>query len=87
MDAYGSTGPTFCDLPHDGGAQFPVHLEAGFEVMNGVQLIAGAQNVFDSYPDSLVPSGFAGIVGSKYPATAPGGYKGGFYYFRLRAEF
>ena len=86
VDAYGSTPPTFCDLPHDGSAQVTVDLEAGYEVMEGIELIAGAQNVFNSYPDELIP-GFQGIVGSQYPATAPAGYKGGFYYFRLRASF
>ena len=87
VDAYGSTPPTFCDLPFDAGAQITLDLEAGFEVADGVEIIAGAQNVFDSYPDSLVGPGFAGIVGSQYPATAPGGYKGGFYYFRTRVTF
>jgi iron complex outermembrane receptor protein len=78
--------PTFCDLPHNGSAQFTVDLEAGLEISEGVEIMAGAQNVFDSYPDELIPA-FQGIVGSRYPAVAPGGYKGGFYYFRVRADF
>jgi len=86
LDAYGSTAPDFCDLPHEGGAQVTLDLEAGFEVSEGIELIAGAQNVFDSYPDKLSP-GNAGVAGSLYPPTAPGGYRGGFYYFRVRADF
>ncbi len=78
--------PTFCDLPHFGGAQVTVDLEAGYEIAEGIEIMAGAQNVFDSYPDELDP-GTQGVVGSRYPAVAPGGYKGGFYYFRVRADF
>ena len=86
LDAYGSTGPTFCDLPHFGGAQVTVDLEAGYEVMEGIELSVGAQNVFDSDPDELSAVN-AGIAGSRFPQYAPGGYKGGFYYFRVRADF
>ncbi len=74
-----------CGLPHFGGAQFPIDIELGYEVVEGVELIAGAQNVFDSTPDPL-SAGTAGIVGSKFPPLSPAGYNGGFYYFRLRAE-
>ena len=86
LDATNSTPPVFCDLPHDGGAQFPIDVELGFELADGLEVIAGAQNVFDSYPDALSP-GNAGVAGSKYPPIAPAGYLGGFYYFKLRAEF
>ncbi len=74
-----------CGLPHFGGAQFPIDIELGYEVTEGVELIAGAQNVFDSTPDPLAAS-TAGIVGSKFPPLSPAGYNGGFFYFRLRAE-
>ena len=50
----------------------------------GIELIAGASNITDSYPDRLDAS-LAGVAGSEFPPVAPGGYKGGFYYFRLRA--
>ncbi|MEM9015334.1 MAG: TonB-dependent receptor, partial [Pseudomonadota bacterium] len=72
-----------CGLPIDAGAQITVDLEAAYEVVEGVQLIAGVQNAFDSFPDE---NPFAGIVGSLYPATAPGGFSGGLYYFKLRAD-
>jgi iron complex outermembrane receptor protein len=86
LDATNGTAPTFCDLPHDGGAQFTIDLEAGVTVTEGVELIAGASNITDSYPDALAP-GLAGVAGSAFPPVAPGGYKGGFYYFRVRAAF
>lgn len=85
LDATNGTAPDYCDLPHYGGAQFTVDLEAGVEIAKGIELIAGAANVFDGYPDALAASN-AGVAGSQYPPTAPGGYKGGFYYFRLRAS-
>jgi len=76
-----------CDLAHEGGAQFPVDLELGYDVTENVQVIAGAQNVFDSYPDELDPSIGAGVVGARFPERSPAGYLGGFYYFKVRAEF
>ena len=80
------TGPEFCDLPHHGGAQFPIDVEAGYEIIDGLELMVGAQNVFNSYPDKLDPA-IAGVAGSKYPSVAPAGFAGGYYYFRLRGNF
>lgn len=86
LDATNGTGPDFCDLPHHGGAQFPIDVEAGYEVIDGLELMVGAQNVFNSYPDALEP-GTAGVAGSKYPSVAPAGFNGGYYYFRVRGNF
>ena len=72
-------------MPHYGGAQFPIDLELGVEVVDGVELIAGAQNVFDSYPDPLSAAN-AGVAGSQYPPIAPAGFLGGLYYFKLRVD-
>ncbi len=74
-----------CGLAHFGGSQFPIDIELGYEVVEGVELIAGAQNVFDSTPDPLSAAN-AGVAGSKFPPLSPAGYNGGFFYFRLRAE-
>ncbi len=46
-------------------------------------LTVGADNIFNNYPDK---NPFAGVVGAKYPLTAPGGFDGGFYYIRLTAK-
>ena len=86
LDAITNTGPTFCDLPHNGSAQFPVDVELGWDLTDNLELIAGAQNVFDSYPDALSATN-AGVAGAKYPPIAPAGFLGGFYYFKLRATF
>lgn len=85
LDATSSTGPEFCDLPHDGGAQFPIDLEVGWKIVPQVEIIAGAQNVFNSFPDELSPTN-RGVAGSLYPPIAPAGFSGGFYYFKIRAE-
>jgi iron complex outermembrane receptor protein len=86
LDAISSTAPEFCDLPHDGGAQFPIDFELGYNVIDNVEFIAGAQNIFNSFPDRLSASN-AGVAGAEYPPIAPAGFNGGFYYFKLRAEF
>ena len=87
LDATSATPPEFCDLPHDGGAQFPIDLELGYNLTENVQLIAGAQNVLNSYPDELSAANGAGVAGAQYPPIAPAGFNGGFYYFKVRAEF
>lgn len=84
VDAYGGPPPTGCDLPVDGDAQITFDFEAGVDIGEHVELALGAQNAFDSFPDEN-PWGF--VVGSKYPATAPAGFLGGFYYVRARANF
>ena len=86
LDATSSVGPEFCDLPHDGKAQFPIDLELGYDLVENVEIIAGAQNVFDSYPTALDPSIGAGVAGAVYPPIAPAGFNGGFYYFKLRVD-
>ena len=61
------------------------HQEAGVKVMDRIEFIAGAQNAFDSYPDALSATN-AGVAGAQYPPVAPGGFLGGFYYFKIRAD-
>lgn len=73
-----------CDLPINAGAQVTVDLETSVKLMEKIEFIAGAQNVFDSYPDV---NPHAGDAGSLYPATAPAGYSGGLYYVKVRADF
>lgn len=87
LDAINNALPpaTPCDLPHFGSAQFPIDLELGYKIIDNVEIVVGAQNVFDSYPDRLSAAN-AGVAGAKYPPVAPAGFTGGFYYFRLRAE-
>ena len=71
-------------FPVVSGSEITFDFEAGFRIHERVELIAGARNAFDSHPDV---NPFAGVVGSLYPSTAPGGFAGGSYYFKVRGEF
>lgn len=74
-----------CGLAHFGGAEVTLDLEVGIKLFDHVELIAGAQNILDNTPDRLSAVN-AGVAGSKFPAEAPNGFNGGFYYFRVRAD-
>lgn len=84
LDALDTAAPDFCELPIDGGAQVTFDFEVGYQLTKNVELIAGVQNLFDSFPDE---NPFAGVAGSRFPANAPAGFSGGLYYVRLRANF
>ena len=66
----------FCDLPIFAGSQVTVDVEASVKILDRVEVVAGAQNVFDSDPDD---NPFSGIVGARFPTTAPNGFSGGLY--------
>jgi iron complex outermembrane recepter protein len=85
LDAVNNGPSPSCGLPHNGSAQFTVDLEAGVKVMERIEFVAGAQNVFDSFPDPLSAAN-ASVAGARYPPIAPAGYLGGFYYFKVRVE-
>lgn len=63
------------------GSEFLVDLEVGAKVMDNVEIIVGAANVFDNFPDEN--PGQLGI-GQLYPEAAPFGFNGGSYYVKLR---
>lgn len=69
---YSDPGLTF-----NNGSQVTVDAEFGWHMADNWELIVGAQNLFDSYPDD---NPFATVLGALYPVTAPGGFNGGFYY-------
>ncbi len=66
------------------GGEVTFDAEAAYSLFDGMELIAGAANLFDSYPDK---NEWGGVAGSKYPATAPFGYNGGQYYIKARYSF
>jgi iron complex outermembrane receptor protein len=68
-------------LPIDGDAAVLVDAEVGYKITENIELIAGAQNLFDQYP---VDNPWAGIVGAKYGERSPYGFNGGFYYVKAR---
>jgi len=84
LDAVNNDPTSGCDLPIDGDLQVSVDLEAGVTLYDRFTLAVGARNAFDSDPTS---NPFSGIVGARFPTTAPNGFNGGSYYVRLRAEF
>ena len=68
-------------LPIAGDAAVLLDAEAGYKVTDNLELIVGAQNLFDQYP---VDNPWAGIVGAKYGERSPYGFNGGFYYVKAR---
>ncbi len=68
-------------LPINGRAQVTFDAELGYDITPEIELLVGADNVFNNFPTR---NPWAGIVGAKYPVTSPMGFNGGFYYFRLR---
>ncbi len=71
-------------LPIEGSSAYTVDIEFGYNIMQSAELIIGAANVFDQYPDE---NPWSGVAGAKYPATAPFGFTGGQYYIRALYNF
>ncbi len=65
----------------EAGSQITVDAEFGYNVTENLELVAGAQNLFDSFPES---NPFAGATGAQYSITSPAGFNGGHYYLKVR---
>ena len=63
------------------GAEINIDAEIGYSLTDQVELIVGANNVFDNFPDEN-PN--ARSLGQLYPESAPGGFTGGSYYLKAR---
>ncbi len=74
------------NLPIDVGSEVITDIELGYTFDGGMQVIVGADNVFDVYPQDNVDWDTEG-AGAKYPLTAPYGFQGGYYYLRARYQF
>ena len=63
------------------GSQWVADAEVGYEFTESWKLAVGANNIFDSFPDLVIPganpNGFA-----QYSNFSPAGFNGGFYYAR-----
>ncbi len=68
----------------DRSSELLVDAELGYEVYEGIELIVGANNLFDNFPD-VNPD--AGVLGQLYPEAAPTGFAGGQYYGKIRINF
>ncbi len=67
----------------DAGPQWIVDFETSYTMKTGLTISAGAQNLFESFPDRSQP----GVSGTKYPEYSPFGFNGGFYYLRALYAF
>ncbi len=63
------------------GAEVNVDAEFGYYLNDQIELIIGANNIFDNFPDEN-PN--AASLGQLYPESAPGGFNGGSYYVKAR---
>jgi len=61
-----------------------VDVEVGYDLENGLELIAGVNNLFDTFNDEN-PS--AGSLGQLYPESGPFGLNGGQWYLKARYSF
>ena len=68
----------------DVGAEILFDAEVGVEVYEGVELIVGANNILDNYPDENPD---ALVLGQLYPEASPFGFNGGSYYGKVRYIF
>ncbi len=68
----------------DIGAELLIDAEIGAEVYEGLELIVGAQNLLDNFPDE---NPGAGDIGQLYPESSPFGFNGGQYYVKARYTF
>ena len=76
--------PSSPGKPIDAEARLTRDAELGYEVIDGLEITVGAQNLLDTYPTE---SPFAGIVGAQYGERSPFGFNGGSYYIRGRFQF
>ncbi|WP_444944952.1 TonB-dependent receptor plug domain-containing protein [Microbulbifer sp. ZKSA006] len=87
LNYYGSYWEAHLDdysLPIDAGDEWTVDIEVAYDLSGSISLIAGAENVFNNYPDK---NPWSGVSGAEYPETAPMGYNGALYYVRGQYEF
>ena len=72
------------DLPINASSEITFDAEFGYNVMENLEVIVGANNLFDNYPDA---NPWGGVAGAAYPVTSPMGFNGGYYYARARFTF
>jgi len=66
------------------GGELLVDLEVGAQVRENIEIIVGAANVFDNFPDEN-PGQLN--IGQLFPESSPGGFNGGSYYAKLRITY
>ena len=66
------------------GAAVLVDAEIAYQVNESIEVVAGAANIFDTYPDK---NPGAGDLGQLYSEASPFGFNGGAWYLRARMTF
>ena len=66
---------------NEADARALVDIEGSYTFKDSLTLVAGAENVFDTYPSKITSNG-GNVHGLIYTETSPYGFNGGFYYFR-----
>ncbi len=66
------------------GSDITLDAEVAFTVQERVELIVGANNIFNTFPED---NPFAVSTGATYALTSPLGFNGGFYYAKMRFDF
>jgi iron complex outermembrane recepter protein len=79
-----SDNPANGDRCYDGAVIFD--LELSYTLNNRYTFVAGAQNLFDKFPDKDPNRLSAGNSGNEYTTSSPWGMDGGFWYLRFRAD-
>lgn len=69
---------------NDISSEIFIDAEIGYNVTDAVELVFGANNIFDNYPDENPGQGGSGQL---YSEAAPTGFAGGQYYTKLRITF
>ena len=65
-------------------AVFLIDAEVGYQVNDGIEVMFGLANMFDTYPDK---NPGAGDLGQLYSEASPFGFNGGQWYLRARMTF
>jgi iron complex outermembrane receptor protein len=68
------------------GAEWLVDFEVSATIQENFRLAAGAENIFDNYPDAE-QNGVLSFLGATRPVSSPFGFNGGFWYVRATANF
>ncbi|MDF2179854.1 TonB-dependent receptor [Aliiglaciecola sp. CAU 1673] len=63
------------------GSEFTVDVEVGYHFTENFNVVVGAKNLLDEYPDRNTQWDTE-VAGAQYPVTSPIGINGGFYYVR-----
>ncbi len=72
------------DVAYEPESEILFDVEAALTIADAWTVVAGAQNVFDQYPQKNPHGEVAGLV---YPESSPFSFNGGFYYLRAIWDF